>query len=969
MGLVRGFVFSIDRRGILAVLAIAVSVGYALVAGATVTGLEDAQGALAGDLQDPGLVVTMPDGDGFDPDEMPVDPDHAIATQTVGDRTFSTVRAGDSDGNAPNATTAIAGPSTSLPAPDANGTIRIEAGGRSLVVERGERAPAAVPFYVGGTEELVSSIGVTVASSALVVGLLASGFVSMELKAKRQSLATLKLYAGTGLLRRVVASRGFVLLLGGQALALGLTVGLTELLTAATRLDVTLEPVLAGTALGATLLGGALGMLGPLWRAGERVDAASLNQEQPPEWLPRPLRLSLASWRLLVPLIAAGVILAASLGVVFGIVDIPTQLFGAEGEVIASTSGNPLRGSVDPFPGYHMGQVDGFRGASPEIFVPTQLGGQAVMARGIAWDNVQHLEQLTVTSGNPPSGEGDAMVGNRLANRLDVSAGDRLTLPSAYSASVTRVEVTGVFAGGGLLEDELLLGLDTARGMTRLDADRVNMVRYERTNTTVDPSVPDGVEVTSLDLEPEDPVPFEPVTVRVGLVNFGDVAKTDRVSVRVNGDTVADAWPTVPARSTAKAELSFNAPKQGVNRVDVNPTTRPESSDPAFRIEAPEVVTTDGPFTVSIGDEEGNRAAGVTVRAHGVENTTNAEGQAGLELTEPGNRTLVASGPDGRAARPLLVVDPGDLNRAKVVPQSIAGPQQLTAGERFRGVIDLVNLGGEAFDGRPKLSVGNETRNLTRVVLLSGQSARIPVELDLDEGVHELGPPGRNLTVTVTSPGDVSSAGNGTNGSETGPSIEELLERRREQAQTASGTGQSATQAFLGDTFGNLNAALTVIVTATVLHAGLVTVVAVFRQVEERNANLGTLTAMGASRGATRNRGLREYAIVGLPAALAGTTLGLAVAWLGAQQGLLTGFGHALVPRTSIGFVLRVVAAALATTLLAAAFAIEANLGDDTSSMLAEGPARSQRPPLGVLIDDPDEAMDGTSNAEGSESS
>lgn len=998
MGLLSGFVVSWDRRGVLAALAIAVSVGYALVAGAAVTGLEDAQETLSSDLQNPGAVVTHPEG-GFALDELPTEPDAALATVERGDHTFYLLRAGETPGDrpAPNETQALA--SSAVDHDSAQATLQ-RAGANVSIVEadplpgaqwgwvqvspsafeklegpqrptvhvahyeqvtdeqreeleaqgfHAREAPAAASFYVEGAEGLVTSIAVTVGSSALVVALLATGFVNMELRARRKSLATLKLYAGPGLVRRVIAGRGLVLLAAGHVLALATVFALTHLISPRLALDVTLDPAFALGAASATFLGGAVGLAGPLRRADERVEASALSQREPPDWLPAWLRPSLASWRLLIPLVAAALILSASLGVVFGVVDLPGQLFGHDDQrVIADASGNPLRGNVDPFPGFHLGGVDGFEGASPEIFAPTVIQGEPVMARGVSWPQLSQLEPVEITDGRAPRQPGEAALGARLANRVDVQTGDRLTLPAAYTASTTQVTVVGTFEGGGMLADELLVPLDTARGMTKLDHDRVNMVRYDTLERRQRVSLPDGIEATGLTIEPSNPVPFEEVTVTVDLVNFASTTETRQLTLHADGRPVDDAFPRLGPRSTGTVEMTFTVPAGGVDEIQVNPTARPEEGEPAYEIDAPAVATTGRTLEVTVTDRQGDPAEGIQLRWGEIEATTNGRGRAELEPTEAANRTLHASGPEGRGARPLLVVDPAHQHDAHLVVREVDGPDRIEPGEPWEGVVEYVNLGGEAFnDSRPQIQVDDATHNLSRIRLLSGQSTRVSFTLSLAEGTHAVGSGEFEKQVTV--------APERFRGGEDGQvpenaTVEELLEMRREQASSASETGHSATQAFVADTFENLDAAITVIVIATILHAGLVTTVAVFREVDERGRSLGTLAAIGASKERVRARAIREYATVGAPAALAGTIGGLALAALAAHVGFLTGFGHALAPRFTPGFTLRVAAASLVTTLIAAVLAVASSSEASIESLMREGPARAQRPPLEALV-------------------
>ncbi len=126
---------------------------------------------------------------------------------------------------------------------------------------------------------------------------------------------------------------------------------------------------------------------------------------------------------------------------------------------------------------------------------------------------------------------------------------------------------------------------------------------------------------------------------------------------------------------------------------------------------------------------------------------------------------------------------------------------------------------------------------------------------------------------------------------------------------------------------------------------------AVHREVEQRSPTLGTMAAMGADRRDVRGMALREYLLVGTIAALIGTLVGLTVAWIGAELSLISGFGHALLPRADAGFILRVAGASVLTTLGAAVLSVEAVHGRRPGELLTEGPSRTQRPPLDTLLE------------------
>lgn len=1019
MGLVPGFVLSVNRRALLAVLAVGISVSYALVAGAAVGGLEEAQSTLAGDLAETDLVVTHPDASTFDPNELEPRPDRALATTETDAGTVYTLRHGDerfanasltyADPSGPwpeGANVSIAGENRTITHRDApggadrdwlgvNATVFEAAGGPAegadLAVYEGaadwlaqdlreqgfevERAPATFPFYTAGSLELVSAVSVTVVASALVVALLTSTIVSLELQAKRSSFATLQVYAGSGLVRRLVAGRGLAILAGGHAIGLAATFGLLFVLGRAGAVELALPAGYLATALGATFGGGVLGLALPTWRAGRPLRADELGQATSSWNLPSPLRFTLTSWRTVVPLAISAMILAGSLGVVYGAVDMPTQLFGTDdAQVLADTSGNPLRGSVPAFAGFHLGGVDGFEGSSPEIFAPTTIQGEPVMVRGVAWPQLTSMDQVRLVEGRAVERAGEAVLGTRLARALDADVGDAYRLPAAYTTHAETVRVVGIAKAPGLLGDEVLVSLETARDLNPMPEDHVTMVRYSTTDDRAErglAELPAGVEATGLGVRPERPVPRQEASARVDLVNFAEDTRGRQLTLQVDGEPVADRWVEVPGRSTATTHLTFRVPAGGLVDLQVNPERTVETSDPAYAIEVPDVVVNDTTTEVTVtrtGD--GEPAADVRVELGDTRVRTDSEGRAQLRVTGVGNRTIAAEGPAGHGARTLVVVDPADQHRSRLVYPEIHGPRQIDEGP-WSGAAIVENVGGEAFEGVAEIPVDGEPRNTSYVRLLAGQRDRVSFELALDEGRHTIGEGSSAITVTVGRPSADDGGGGSANGSEAGSddggtggdgeggstpsedaSPRELLQARAEQG--AGGSGQDeeagALDAFLADTFENFDAAVTLVTIATVLHAGLIGLVSVRRDVEENADNLATMATVGADRSDLRRRALREFAVVGGLATAIGVAAGLAIVGFAAERGWIRGFGHALVPRTDLGFALRVAAVAMLVVLASVVIAVEQVRGRSIGSLLSSGPRRSSRPPLSKLI-------------------
>ncbi len=1004
MAIMRRLVLSMDTRATVAVLAIAISVSYSLVAGSAVTGLSDAQETMPV-LEDASLVAVHPEEDSLDLDDLPRPPDRALATHEheawtlyavhsgapleiehdevlAGPATgledgqrlelhgdpYTVVTPGDGVWIAPGAlpswigappeTLEALGAETPLPAhivayEDANDALKQDLQQAGLSVHE---APSGFGFYEAGSQQVVSAVHLTVVASALVVGLITAGFINMELRARQPSYATLQSMAGPTLVQRTVTARGAFLLTTGHLVGTAATIGLLSLLSNVGSLTLGFSWTFALLALAATFGGGLLGLASPVLKAPQRLTADELADPAVDEDRPRALRFIFTSWSTTVPLVASAIVLAASLGMVYGVADVPEQLFeGGDSQVVADTSVNPLRGEVPAFLGHHLGDVDGYQASSPEIFAPTLVDDEPLMARGVSWEHVERINDATIQQGRTFQSPNEAVLGQQAARTLDRTIGDTLHLPSPYHAGIARVTIVGTASLDGLLNDEILLPLETARSLTGLPPDAVNMIRYETTPNQEPRTLPTGIEVTGLTLDPPNPVPHEQATVHLDLANFAPGTDTRQLTLQANGQHAASDWVRLPGHATETTTLAFRAPPQQSLTLTVNPQLDARTEDPGYRLDAPDVASINKTLTVTVTTPEGDPAPAVNVTLDDATARTDDQGHATLTPRTLGNRSLIAQGEQGRAGASIQVVDPADLHRPRLVIHTVSGPTNVEPGT-WNGIVDVENAGGAPFQGPLPLRVNDEQRHLNTTHLAPGDRDHITITLDLDEGSHRIGPHHASLTVQAQQ-APPQPPGDGQDPDEPPPpeqgTFEALLEQRREETQQTSTQDADPTQSFLEDTFENIGAALNLITLITILHAGLITFVAVYREIEERANRLGTVTAIGSSRTTLRRIVAREYATVGTAAAVPGVLLGLGGMWLLGQAGMLNGFGHTLSPRLGLAFALALILAAVATTLLAAMLTIEHLQNRSSRHLMIQGPSRTRRPGLSAFVGEP----------------
>ena len=115
--------------------------------------------------------------------------------------------------------------------------------------------------------------------------------------------------------------------------------------------------------------------------------------------------------------------------------------------------------------------------ASPEVFAFTTIRNNAVVVRGVDFNQFMHVEGATLSSGRLPVDPSEALVGNRLAERLDIKIGDRFPLTGSFEPSVSEVVITGILKTDSGVADELIVSLPVARCMSGISPDYVSIIR------------------------------------------------------------------------------------------------------------------------------------------------------------------------------------------------------------------------------------------------------------------------------------------------------------------------------------------------------------------------------------------------------------------------------------------------------------------------------------------------------------
>jgi ABC-type lipoprotein release transport system permease subunit len=111
---------------------------------------------------------------------------------------------------------------------------------------------------------------------------------------------------------------------------------------------------------------------------------------------------------------------------------------------------------------------------SPEVYAFIAIRERAVVVRGIEPAAFALLEGLTLPG---DLGEEFLLVGERLASRLGVQAGDSILLPGSLRPLLMEVTVDGILHADGALGDEVLMDLPRARRVAGLSEGSIILIR------------------------------------------------------------------------------------------------------------------------------------------------------------------------------------------------------------------------------------------------------------------------------------------------------------------------------------------------------------------------------------------------------------------------------------------------------------------------------------------------------------
>ncbi|WP_254546093.1 FtsX-like permease family protein [Halomarina pelagica] len=739
----------------------------------------------------------------------------------------------------------------------------------------------ALAFFVVGARQLLAPLSVAAAGGAVIVGVLVHSVTRMSVRDRRDDLHALYATgASPDSLARLFALRaGLLAAVGG---ALGYAVGVVvphAIVNAAVAmgypvaLDLAIGPLaallVAGLLAAIALVGTAVGYL-----AARSVLRGTLREREGTGLagrLPDAIEPTVLSPRAFVPT-AASLTVFVVFVVLVGTIGGTVTAVGATGGTITEPGAiHPVASQLDQR--YATTLRENGIEASPEVLLFAMIDGRPVFGRGVNFTAFSRLSDGRLVRGEPPSGPGEAVVGEALAERLGVRVGESILLGGSTATGVTTVTVSGIYEGDGIADDQLYVSLETARYLRDLPAGTVNLIRVGSDPTA---ALDRGGGVVVLDVgTPERVAANGTIPVTLSVRNLGSESATRAVTVRA-GPVGRTTTVTLSPGERTTARTTLPAPPPGTWNVTAGERRSRvavvEADAPRFA-GVPERVPPGSTFSVGVRRGVSSRPANATVSLGGNRTTTGADGTAILRApNREGRYRLVARAGGERTVRPVTV----DANATRDLLASLRLPDSVGVGRSATARVALVNPWGEPLSRTVRVVGPGGTR--TREVRL-GPHERTTLSVPLSRrppGTYEVG-------VAIDGRGAVAEERYAVTG-----------DRRLTGALVSSGySAGAAAGGIVERSFGNLWAVLGAIVAQGAFMSVGSTAAAFAGAVHARRRSIGVHRATGMAPRRLFALAMRDALVLALPASLLAVGLGTAAVIAATEAGALTAFGVA----------------------------------------------------------------------------
>jgi ABC-type lipoprotein release transport system permease subunit len=129
----------------------------------------------------------------------------------------------------------------------------------------------------------------------------------------------------------------------------------------------------------------------------------------------------------------------------------------------------------------NLSSTPGVQIVSPEALAPVAVNDQIIYIRGMNMSLFTQIDSPTLVTGTWSNDQlnGSAMAGQRLANRLHLTAGTNITIQSLYGNFSSTLTLSGIFRTNDALNDELITQLSVGQIMRGTPNSYVSIIRLK----------------------------------------------------------------------------------------------------------------------------------------------------------------------------------------------------------------------------------------------------------------------------------------------------------------------------------------------------------------------------------------------------------------------------------------------------------------------------------------------------------
>ena len=186
----------------------------------------------------------------------------------------------------------------------------------------------------------------------------------------------------------------------------------------------------------------------------------------------------------LLAMVTAASMLASMTGMMVLGVYRGVEAFAAPSRGVAlvydTSSRTPFTGLLPLTLASRLAGAEGVEAVSPEVLAPCLVEGEPVFLRGVVPENFTKTVELRILEGRGLGGDPfEAMVGAEVAGRLGLGVGDRILAVGVLKPVYVELRVVGIYEAGTPLDDEILVGLETAQWLRTSSYSQATLIRVK----------------------------------------------------------------------------------------------------------------------------------------------------------------------------------------------------------------------------------------------------------------------------------------------------------------------------------------------------------------------------------------------------------------------------------------------------------------------------------------------------------